>query len=272
MSGFADRFARLEIPDEKRRADWTFLEAPLELPGPLPLEEPLLAIVNGRCFVPGDGAPAGGQGMVLYDRTHALTETDGPGARERAWQSRHDKALKKLGKRFRDSIPASVLTEPRLMQEARSLLEAGVPDARPADERQAVPGSLGPVPLDGSAAAGLVGWSRLLVIHKKLYDLRTLHEYASIFAKAIDPALQALIGALPATVAPEELLALLEKNLDKLHAKARSPLRNKLLSSRVVLNGVTLLPMYREPSAALQGAHAALLARRLKLELLADRG
>jgi hypothetical protein len=232
--------------------------------------------VNGRCFLPGDGAASPGQAgssqaMVLYDQTHALVETDGPGARERAWLGRHEKPLAKLKKRVRDSIPAGVLTEPRLMAEARSLLEAGLPDARPADERLAVAGAVTPVAPDGSAAAGLVGWSRLLIIHRKLYDLRTLHEYASIFAKAIDPALQALITALPATVPPEELLALLERNLDKLHAKARSPLRNKLLSSRVVLNGVTLLPMYREPAAALLDAHAALLQRRLRLEVLADR-
>jgi hypothetical protein len=248
--GFADRFRRLEIPDDKRRADWSFLEAALDLPRPLPLEEePILILASGRAFVAAEAAPSG-PAIWLYDRAHALVPVDAPSKQETRWRETNAKTLEKVKKRFFGTIPPSVLTEPALVRDALSLLD---------------------VEKDASAFARLVGESRLLRLHGKLYDLKTLQEYSSTFARAIEPDFYRKLQALPATVAPEELLALIERSLDQVHAKARSPLRNKLLSTRVVLDGITLLPIYREPAAALFEALGSRLERVLKAEVLVSR-
>ena len=63
----------------------------------------------------------------------------------------------------------------------------------------------------------------------------------------------------------------MEKSLEAVHAKARSPLRNKMLTCRLVLNGVTLLPIYREPSEALFAAYRKLLERRVAVSALSAR-
>ena len=67
---------------------------------------------------------------------------------------------------------------------------------------------------------------------------------------------------------PEEMAAKIAGSLTLIHKKARSPLRNKLECARVVLDGVTLLPLYREPAASLFEAWRRILERRLKVEVL----
>lgn len=272
---FLDRFTRLEIPEERRNLDWTFLDAKLDLPRPLPLEAPeLWVLINGRVLVPEDRAPAEAEARVLfYAEHHALVEAAGPEAREAAYRADHEKALGREAKRFYDSAPGAIVAEPMLMLQAIDVLRASAPQAvgpLPGDGK-AVSGALSPVRDASLLATRLTGHLRLMRIHAKLYDLVTLKEYARIFEKAIEPALFRRLQTMDDTVTPEAMLALIEANKDAIHAKARSPLRNKMATARVTFNGVTLLPIYREPAQALLDAHAKLLSHDLKLKSLESR-
>jgi hypothetical protein len=274
---FGGRFAQLEIPEEKKRLDWSFLDSGLALPSPLPLEaQPIFALVNGRFFLPAKGAPAPGRSLILYDREHALVEADSPGKQEAAWLEGNATDLKRQRKRFFNAVPPAILNDPLLVKQAIDILEASTPTVAHPDEAKAVasngPSELAPLPDNSLIASRLTGWSRLLRIHQKLYDLVTLKEYMTIFEKAVEPAAFRNLQSVPDRASPDEVLAKIEASLEAIHAKARSPMRNKMKSSRVVFNGVTLLPMYREPAQSLFEAISKLLERTLQVEALQQKG
>lgn len=273
---FVDRFARLEIPEEKRRLDWAFLDAPLSLPADRPLTSfPLLALVNGRALVPREAPSANGRSILFYGETHGLDEIAPPGQQESDYFARNARELAQEEKRFFDSVPASIVREPLLVSEALRILRDNEPpsDAPIPEENSAIVGAasgrLSPIADRSLFFSQLLGYSRLLRIHGKLYNLLTLKEYARIFEKALDPGFARVLQEFPETATPDEVLGLIERSLDLIHAKARSPLRNKMKSCRLVFNGVTLLPVYREPAEALFTAHQKLLERRLKADILA---
>jgi hypothetical protein len=276
-SSFLDRFGKLEIPAERRRVDWGFLEAPLVLPRPLPLEEhALLVLVNGRALAPRASAPRDGRSVVFFEEAHALEELPAPEAAEQEYRQRHARELERLARAFDGSVPAAVVAEPALCAEALEALRLGGPAAAavpPRPEQRLAASAAGHLEprADGSLLFALAGWSRLLRLHGKLYDLLTLKEYARIFERAIERELFAQLLAQPETVAPAQMLALIEGSLDAVHAKARSPLRNKMGTARLVVNDVTLLPVYREPAAGLWEALARLLDRKLKVAALERR-
>jgi hypothetical protein len=274
---FGGRFAQLEIPEEKKRLDWSFLDTGLALPSPLPLEAPsIFALVNGRMLVPAEGAPAPGRSLILYDREHALVEGGSPGKQEASWLERNAADLQRQRKRFFDAVPPAVLNDPLLLEQATDILEASTPTVARPDEAKAIAsegaGELAPLSETSLVASRLTGWSRLLRIHGKLYDLVTLKEYMAIFEKAVEPATFRSLQSVPDKASPDEVLAKIEASLEAIHAKARSPMRNKMKSSRVVFNGVTLLPMYREPAGSLLAAISKLLERTLQVEALRQKG
>jgi hypothetical protein len=242
-SSFIDRFRQLEIPEEKRRVDWTFLDETLALPGPLPLEaQPIVAVIDGKLYEPQDAAPTR-DSLFFYGAPVALETRATATVAETAWRGTHDAELQRLGSRFIGTIPTDVLRD--RADEALSILELNAPT---------------PNLFDGQ---------RLLRVHDKLYNLQSLHEYTRIFEKAIDPELFRQLQALPPTCTPAEMLAAIAQSLPKIHKKARSPLRNKMECTRLVVGGVTYLPVYREPSAGLFTAYRKLLERRIKIEVLA---
>jgi hypothetical protein len=274
-SRLSARFSRLEIPAERRRADWSFLEAGLQLPSPLPLEEhPLLLLVNGRALVPAENEPGGGPGLLLHGPWHALEETATPAKLETRYREAPTGEVERSVRRFVATVPVALLDDPARLAEAVELLEqAGparggpLPDADRALPQRDV-ADLAPRD-DGSLfTRELVGHARLLRLHGKLYDLVTLHEYVRVFEKALEPELLRTLATLPATAAPAELLGLLEANLGAIHPRARSPLRNKLGTCRALVNGVTLLPLYREEAVNLFATYRQLLERDLKLAAL----
>jgi hypothetical protein len=273
---FVDRFARLEIPEEKRRLDWSFLDAPLSLPADRPLlSSPLQALLNGRALIPALAPAANGRSILFYAEVHGLDEVLSPGQQEAGYFERNARELAQEQKRFFDSVPAAIVREPLLVSEALRILRDNEPpsDAPIPEENSAVGASAGghlsPRADRSLLFSQLLGYSRLLRIHGKLYNLLTLKEYARVFEKALDPGFARRLQAFPETATPEEVLGLIEQSLDLIHAKARSPLRNKMKSCRLVFNGVTLLPVYREPAEALFTAHQKLLERRLKADVLA---
>ncbi len=272
-----DRFAKLEIPEERRHLDWSFLEQRVSLSRPLPLEDhALLVLVNGRALVPANRKPAASRSIMFYGPRHALKELETPADQEAAYLSRHEKALSREQKRFYDSIPPSIISEPELVRDATDLVKAESPcpddEEFPQQDRAIAAtarGHLAPVEQDALLCRYLVGHGRMLRIHHKLFELVTLREYLSIFEKAVEPDCYRRLQQVPDTASPDELLQLIEESLNDIHAKARSPMRNKLNSCRVVFNGVTLLPIYQEQAEGLFSTYAALLARQVKLDALA---
>ncbi len=241
-SSFLDRFRQLEIPEEKRRVDWSFLDQSLALPEPLPLaDRPLVVLMNGRLLEPADEAPAG-DSIVFYRQPLALVERGTAAAVEADWLVAHKDELARQAKVFVDSIPTEVV---RLRaDEGLEILQLNSPKTR------------------------LLDGERLLRIHGKLYNLVTLHDYARIFEKAIEPTAFRALQALPPTCTPVEMLAQIAELLPQIHKKARSPLRNKMECARLVVGGITLLPVYREPAAALFDAWRRLLERQIKVDVL----
>lgn len=274
---YLDRFANLEIPEDRRHLDWSFLEQKVSLTRPLPLEQhPILVLVNGRALVPGDRRPAASRSILFYDRRHALRELDSPGDQEAAYLEQNKKMLKREQKRFYDAVPPGILGEPQLVRETEELIRAEAAFSDDGDLPQrgkavasTARGHLDPVVQQALLCRHLLGHARMLRIHHKLFDLLTLREYLSIFKKAVDPPCYQRLQRVPDTATPEEMLQLIEESLDAIHAKARSPMRNKLASCRVVFNGVTLLPIYQEDAEGLFASYAALLERQVKLDALA---
>jgi hypothetical protein len=259
-TSFADRFRRLEIPEDRRRFDGSFLDERLRLPAPLPYEDlPLVALLHGRALEAQDEDPAGPDSprIHLSRQFHALRELDAPPEAERRWHERNRTALDAARKRFYDTVPASVLRDPALLDEAVRLLDGLDSRARASGGRDA----------EGGLTL-LLGDARLLRIHGKLYNLVTLRDYVRVFASAIEPSFLTRLTSFPETVTPEELLGAIEGSLDSIHAKARSPLRNKMSTCRIVLDGVTYLPIYREPAAGLFESYGRLLDARVKLGVL----
>jgi hypothetical protein len=242
--GFLDRFKQLEIPEEKRRIDWSFLDESLALPEPLPLAEfSLVCLLNGQAWEPVD-QPPGAKSILFHGDPVDLVERATATAAEEAWRASHERELARQAQLFLDGIPTGILRDTTRVEEALEILQLNAPPT------------------------ALLDNERLLRIFGKLYNLVTLHDYARIFEKAIDPGFFRELQALPATVTPEEMAAKIAGSLTLIHKKARSPLRNKLECARVVLDGVTLLPLYREPAASLFEAWRRILERRLKVEVL----
>jgi hypothetical protein len=280
-SSFVERFSRLEIPEERKRLDWRFLEEPLNLPLPLPLAgERLLVLVNGRALTPVAAPPGGERGVVFYRQEHALEEGESPAAAEASYREWNRQALEREQRRFLASVPTSIIREPLLVSEAIEILEhSGAADRWP-EEAKALAATTADhlPPLHGAApttsaeagllSAQLTGYARLLRLHDKLYDLLSLREYVRIFEKAIEPGCFRRLQALPESAAPQEMLDVIAASLDQIHARARSPLRNKMECARVRFNGITLLPLYREPASALFEGYGQLLQRHLKVEAL----
>ena len=243
-SSFLDRFQKLEIPEARRRVDWSFLDAALALPEPLPLaDRPLLVLLQGRALEPVGHLPdPDGDSLIFYRDPVALVAREEAAAAEAAWEARHEGALAREARRWLDGIPTEILRERQ--DEAREILQLNAPPT------------------------SLLAGERLLRIHGKLYNLVTLQDYTRIFEKAIDPGLFRELVAMPATCTPAEMLAKIAASLPLVHKKARSPLRNKMECARAVIGGVTLLPIYREPAAALWDAWRRLLERRVKVAAL----
>ncbi len=273
---YLDRFAKLEIPEERRHLDWGFLEQRVSLARPLPLEqEALFVLINGRALAPAARKPAASRSILFYGKRHALVELETPGAQEASYLEQQARALRREGKRFYDAIPQGILSEPELVSDAQDLIRAEIPQAAgelPQPDR-AIPstarGHLAPLEEEAMVCRHLLGHSRMMRIHHKLFELVTLREYLSIFKKAVEPRCFQRLQQVPDTATPDELLQLIEGSLDEIHAKARSPMRNKLNSCRVVFNGVTLLPIYQEETEGLFSTYAALLAGQVKLDALA---
>ncbi|MBI3267539.1 MAG: hypothetical protein HYZ53_00845 [Planctomycetes bacterium] len=272
---FLDRFQRLELPEDRKGLDWAFLDAPLGLPEPLPLQEhTLLVLVNGHALLPADAPPEEVRSIRFHGEPHALTPAQPPSEAETAYRERHASQLSRGAKRFLDSIPVKILDDRTLLESAADLLRiqgSGSETSAPFADRSLAArgaGDLAPSSASSVFFSRLVGLARLLRIHEKLYDLVTLQEYARVFEKAIQADFFRKLQTLPATVAPEEMLRLIEESLDAIHAKARSPLRNKLSTCRLVVNGITLLPIYREAARGLFESYARLLDRKLKLDTL----
>src|SRR5262249_9187571 len=150
--------------------------------------------------------------------------------------------LDRQGRRFRDDVPTEILRD--RADEALEILTLNAP------------------------AGGLLDGERLLRVHGKLYNLLTLHDYARIFEKAIDPGSFRELMALPPTCAPADMLQRIAASLHLIHKKARSPLRNKMECARALVGGVTYLPVYREPAAGLFAAWRRLLELRVKVAAL----
>ena len=268
---FADRFQRLEIPEDS--VDFSFVETQLSLPRPLPLEsEPILVMANGRAFIPGSDTPDG-HTILLYDQCRILVELGSFAQLEASWRHESLAKVQRQATRFKARIPAAVLREPSLMAEASQMLwaEGPGPDEPIPEAHKAIPagkGGLEAVVDDSVACRHLVGHSRFLRIHDKLYDLVDLREYIQIFERAIEPAMMRTLMEVPLTSPSEVYLELIEASLDQFHPRARSPLRNKISTSRVVFNGVTLLPIYSESAGGLFEGYGELLERKLKLEAL----
>jgi hypothetical protein len=243
MASFVDRFQRLEIPEAKRRIDWSFLDTTLALPEPLPMaEQPLLVVLGGRALEPTFG-PTGEDWIDFYRQPLALVPRGLVADAEAAWRHSHAAELERQGRRFLDGIATAVLRE--RAGEAIEILTLNAP------------------------ARGLLDGEKLLRVHGKLFNLLTLHDYARIFEKAIDPGFFRELMALPATCAPADMLARIAASLPLIHKKARSPLRNKMECARAMIGGVTYLPVYREPAANLFTAWLHLLDREVKVTALA---
>lgn len=258
-----DRFGRIEIPAD-RQVDLTFLDAVLALPRPLPIEEHVVAaFIGGRVWVPGAGTGR----IHLYDLDEPLIEHL-PDAVESAWRDQHARALTAATRSARGQVPVAILTDPIALESARAAVRGRLPEEIP-DRSRVLAGQ--PAHTDGSALLRVVGHARLLRLHDKLYDLATLPEYVAKFSKAIEPDALAALNALPATADPADFLAVIANHLEHIHPKARSPLRNKMDTSRVVLGGITLLPLYVGPSRALFDRYAARLCDGMRLLALADR-
>jgi hypothetical protein len=241
-SSFLDRFQRLEIPEEKRRVDWSFLDESLALPEPLPLGDLLLVcILNGNVSAPVDRAPDG-DSILFYGAPLALEARGGTREIEARWKEQHAAELERQAKRFLDGIPTDILRG--RVDEALEILQLNAPRDH------------------------LFAAEKILRIHHKLYNLVTLQEYAKIFEKAIDPGFFRELQAMPASVTPEEMLAKIAGSLPLIHKKARSPLRNKMECARAVLGGVTYLPIYREATAGMLDAQRKLIERQLKVAIL----
>lgn len=270
-----ERFRKLEIPEERRSIDWSFLERPFELPMGLPLQDcPIFAVINGRVLLPSGGPPALERSILFYGEAEGLDEGETAAALEARYRASHHEALAREQRLFRDAVPPSVLGEPALLREAVALLSGSSPgpDGGLPGREQALPataeGHLEPRAADSVLVGRIVGFSRILRIHEKLYNLLTLHEYARIFERAIEPELFASLQRNPATISPRDMLAQIEAGLEGIHAKARSPLRNKMEGMRLVVNGVTLLPLFREEAAGLFQVYGELLAVQARIEVL----
>ncbi len=258
-----DRFGNLEIPTD-RQLDLAFLDAPLSLPRPLPAEEHVVAAyLGGRVFVPTEGT-AEGDRIVVYDLVRGLAPLL-PDALERSWRDRWVGPLGAVATQVRGQVPVRVLNEVGAMNAARDALRGRLPAEIP-DRHRGLPGR--PCNTDDSSWLRVVGHARLLRLAGKLYDLQTLHEYAQRFAKAVDPDVMAKLAALPLDAAPERHLEVIAQNLEKVHPKARSPLRNKLDTTRVVVGGVTLLPIFLGPIGALFDRYAERLGNTIRLDVL----
>jgi hypothetical protein len=241
MSSFLERFKKLEIPEEKRRIDWSFLEESLALPEPLPMGGHNLAcIMYGKMLVPTDQRPTG-DWILFYGEPLALTLLAQSGELEARWREQHQPELERQGKRFLDGIPTEIMRDH--LDEALEILQLNAP-------------------------RDLFGGERILRIHGKLYNLVTLQEYVRIFQKAIDPGLFSELQAMPATCTPEEMLAKIAGSLPLIHKKARSPLRNKMDTARAQIGGVTYLPIYREAAQGMIDVHRQMLERELKVAIL----
>ncbi|MBT3223169.1 MAG: hypothetical protein HN348_29190, partial [Proteobacteria bacterium] len=174
---FADRFQRLEMPEDS--VDFSFAEARLSLPRPLPLEsQPLLVMVNGRAFIPGPEAPLDGDSakIILYDQCRSLVELGSFAQLEAAWRQDSLAKIQRQISRFSAGIPAVVLREPQLMAEAREILwaegpgrNAPIPEAGKA--LASAEGGFEAVIDDSVACRQLVGHNRFLRLHDKLFDL-----------------------------------------------------------------------------------------------------
>ena len=258
-----DRFGNLEIPTD-RQLDLAFLDGPLSLPRPLPAEAHLVAVyAGGRVYVPSDGAIEGDR-VVVYDLVRALVPST-PGSLEVGWRTAWSGPLAAVATQVRGQVPVKVLTDAGALNAAREAVRARLPVEIP-DRHRALPGNA--THTDDSAWLRVVGQARLLRLADKLYDLQTLHEYAQRFAKAVDADVMQQLAALPLEAPPERHLEVLANNLDKIHPKARSPLRNKMDTTRVVVGGVTLLPLYLGPAAALFDRYAERLGDQIRLDVL----
>jgi hypothetical protein len=244
VSSFSERFARLEIPEEKRRVDWSFLDESLALPEPLPMGElPLACVMNGQVSAPADASPDGDGDWILYYAAPLALEARGTTRElEARWKAQHAAELERQAQRFLDGIPTEILRG--RVDEALEILQLNAPRDH------------------------LFAAERILRIHHKLYNLVTLKEYAKIFEKAIDPGFFHELQAMPANVTPEEMLARIAGSLTLVHKKARSPLRNKMECARARIGGVTYLPLYREAAAGMLDAQRKLIERQLKVTIL----
>jgi hypothetical protein len=269
VSDKLDRFRRLEIPEERQR-DWDFVELALGLPRPVPLEEADICVfVNGRAFVPTDSDGAGADHMLLHDVRRPLQATQPFKDLEEAWHEQHATLLKGLRKRFVDSIPLDILRDPTSADQAADLIGGHISTDGVLDANKRLDAL--PAEAPDSVLHRLFGHGRFLRLHDKLYDLVTLREYVAIFARAIAPETFRELERLPLTTPPEVYLEGIAGSLDQIHVKARSPLRNKMTTSRVVLGGITLLPIYIDPVAGLFEAYTGELEKQLKLASLKER-
>ena len=261
VGGARARFSRLELPESS--IDWSFLDLVADLPRPLPVEEHRAWVaVQGRVFVPAEGSEPveGSPGeILLYDLSRSLRPLDAPGQLERRWWESRAAALDAARRAFLARLPVALLQDEALV--ARALAELEPPAEEIPDKGKALQGA--PSHEDGSDWLALVGHSRLLSLDGKLYNLLTLHEYAAIFARALGERVTAAIRALSGEATPEAFLAAIERHLDDIHPKARSPLRNKMSTSRLRLWGISLLPVYTAPSSGLYDRYAQRLSRAL---------
>lgn len=265
---YRSRFSRLEIPDEMRQLDWSFLESSLSLPRPIPLEDQAILVwINGRALVPVDGGDAGS--IHLYDLEHGLGELDPISALEAAWRTQHQTALARATKRFVDRAPTAIIQDPGSVQEALTALgNNALPDRDDLDADLALPARLGAVAPGCLFSRRIVGGGRFLRLHDKLFKLVTLREYTRIFERAIEPDMFRELIELPLRSTPANYLDAIEANRPAIHAAARSPLRNKMSTSRIVFDGITLLPIYIDQIGGIFATYLENLELDLKMSAL----
>lgn len=261
----------------------------LAIPRPLPVisEDELLIFYNCRVFKASQFKK--GRHMIkIYKSTFSLEEAETPKQQEDKYLS--DPAVKKLKELFIsecvDSSPvpahavASALTE-KINEAYASLLNP--PSVK-------APGK-GEITLlkEKSALAHLPESVSALLIDGKIYTLSTMHDYIfttvqkhleqikaknpcfnSDLANYMHPDFHKALEEKSQALSPEEFYQFMEDSKEMIERHVLALIRNKIWHSersfKMFIDGVYLIPEYKESDAALRNNYAKLLERRIKLD------
>ena len=248
------------------------LDATLNLPTlPILSRDELQVLYNGRIFIASDN-PSDEKYIKVYTEKFGLQEIDTSRVQEDKYFSDNAERFRKMKESFIEKVVNGISANSKIPQLSAELVDrirkkyviTNLPEQTKAGKRIIVPIT------DGSIFSQISGYERVLMLDKKIYDLKTIPEYISIFEESFDKKFYKEAMLIAGEKTPEEISKSLIENKDKIHRKVLSKVRNKIWHSersfKLYLDGTYWIPDYRENAQKLNTLYYKLLERDIKID------